>query len=74
MRPKLNETEKRISQIGIKVKKDIKSKIMFISEREGHPMSTQINLILEQFVADYTAQNDIRWEEFTLDEEEGKPA
>lgn len=69
MRPKLNEADKRISQIGIKVKKDIKSKIRFISEREGHPMSTQINLILEQFVADYASQHNIRWEEFPLEDE-----
>lgn len=69
MRPKLNEADKRISQIGIKVKADTKNKIRFISEREGHPMSTQINLILEQFVADYASKNGIRWNDFALDEE-----
>lgn len=68
MRPKMNEADKRISQIGIKVKADTKNKIRFISEREGHPISTQINLILEQFVADYADKHGIRWEDFTLDE------
>ena len=68
MRPKLNENEKRICQIGIKVKKDIKNKVKFISEREGRPMSTQINHILEQFVEDYAAKHGINWDEFSLDD------
>ena len=68
MRPKLNENEKRICQIGIKVKKDIKNKVKFISEREGRPMSTQINHILEQFVDDYAAKHGINWDEFSLDD------
>ena len=68
MRPKLNDADKRVSQIGIKVKSDTKNKIKFISEREGHPMSTQINLILEQFVADYASKHGIRWEDFIMEE------
>lgn len=68
MRPKLNESDKRDSQIGIKVKKDIKNKIRFISEREGRPMSTQINHILEQFVDDYAAEHGILWKDFDLED------
>ena len=64
MRPKLNKEDKRISQIGIKVKEDTKNKIKFISDREGHPMSTQINFILEQFVEDYANRHGIHWEDF----------
>ena len=65
MRKKMNETDKRDSLIGIKVKKDTKEKIHFISEREARPMSTQINMILEDFIEKYFQEQDIHWEDHT---------
>lgn len=65
MRKKMNETDKRGSLIGIKVKKDTKEKILFISEREARPMSTQINIILEDFIENYFQEQGIHWEDHT---------
>lgn len=64
MRRKLSAEDKRGSLIGIKVRRDIKAKIAFISEREAHPMSTQINLILENYIQQYFTDNQINWEEY----------
>ena len=70
MRKKLKQTEVRESQIGIKVRKETKDQILFISKREARPMSTQINLILEEFIADYFKTHAIEWKEFELSEDE----
>lgn len=64
MRKKLNADDKRGSLIGIKVRKELKEKIQFISGREAHPMSTQINIILEEYASRYFSENQINWEEY----------
>lgn len=64
MRKKLSVEDKRNTFIGIKVKQDIKAKITFISGREAHPISTQINLILEDYIQRYFEDNHINWEEY----------
>lgn len=64
MRKKLDADDKRGSLIGIKVRKELKDKIQFISEREARPMSTQINIILEDFVLRYFEENHINWQEY----------
>lgn len=74
MRKKLDAVDKRGSLIGIKVRQEIKDKIQFISEREGRPMSTQINTILENFVHRYFKENHINWQEYAPQDkkEEGR--
>lgn len=64
MRLKLDADSKRASLIGIKVKKETKEKIQFISDREARPMSTQINIILENFIENYFQKQNIKWEEY----------
>lgn len=64
MRKKLSEEKKRNNYIGVKVRSDIKSKIKFISDREARPMSTQINIILEEFVESYLSTYKIDWAEY----------
>lgn len=54
MRKKLDSNTKREHIIGIKVKKDIKEKIVYLSEMDAIPMSTYINQILENYIDNYT--------------------
>lgn len=64
MRKKLDPVDKRGDLIGIKVKKETKDKIQFISGREDRRMSSQINLILEEFIERYFDENNINWQEY----------
>lgn len=64
MRKKLNPVDKRGSLIGIKVREETKNKIQFISKREARCMSTQINVILEEFIERYFDENHINWHEY----------
>lgn len=53
MRKKMETTEKRNSFIGIKVKTETRNKLEYISEREAHPISTQIDIILKEYIEKY---------------------
>ena len=64
MRPKLNANEKRNAQIGIKVKQETKEKLEFIAEREARSLSTQIDIILKEYIDIYFYTSKINWEEY----------
>lgn len=64
MRKKLDPVDKRGSLIGIKVRQETKDKIQFISDREARRMSSQINLILEEYIERYFDKNHINWQEY----------
>lgn len=68
MRKAMQPIDKRTEIIGIKVKKSVKEKIKFISEREARTMSTQIKTILEQYIEEYFRSNNINWEEYIEEE------
>ena len=61
MRRKLSINEKRNAQIGVKVKCETKEQLEFIAEREAHPLSTQIDIILKKYIQEYFSKNDINW-------------
>lgn len=63
MRKRLNAEEKRSVIIGIKVKKEIKEKIQYLSEVDDIGMSTYINKILENHIESITKLTPINWEE-----------
>jgi len=64
MRPKLNSTEKRNQMIGVKVKQETKEKLEFIAQREARPLSTQIDIILKDYIESYFNIAKINWEEY----------
>lgn len=64
MRRKLPKDQKRSEIIGIKTTEENKKKLQFISEREGRPLSSQINLILENYIQNYMESNKLKWEEY----------
>lgn len=69
MRPRLNANEKRNCLIGIKVKKETRQKLEFIAAREAHPLSTQIDLILCEYIENYLKISKINWNEYKPDDE-----
>lgn len=64
MRKMLPEDKKRNKIIGIKTTEEVKRKLQFISDREDRPMSSQLNLVLENYIAEYFTKNKINWEEY----------
>lgn len=54
---------KRIEMIGVKVTPETKKKIQYVSEREQRPMSSLINIIIEEYLKKYEIVNDIDWED-----------
>lgn len=69
MRNKLDSTQKRSQMIGVKVKPDTKEKLEFIAGREARPLSTQIDIILKDYIDNYFKIAKINWEEY---KEEGE--
>lgn len=63
MRKRLNEKEKRSVIIGIKVKKELKDKIQYLSEVDDIGMSSYINKILENHIENITKLTPINWNE-----------
>ena len=57
MRKSLPKDQKRSEIIGIKTTRENKKKLKFISEREGRPLSSQINHILENYIQTYMENN-----------------
>lgn len=72
MRKKLPAEDKRSQHIGIKVKKVTKQKLELIADREDRPLSTQIDIILTDYVEKYLAENKINWSEYAHQEEGGE--
>ena len=72
MRKKLSENEKRNTMIGVKVQAETKRKLEFIAEREDHPMSTQIDIILKNYIKDYFKENNLKWSEYDHKKEGNK--
>ena len=72
MRKKLSTEDKRTEIIGIKVKKDVKEKIKYLSERDITQMSTYINKILETHIEQHTKIHNINWDEIFNEREEEK--
>lgn len=70
MRKKLDPATKREHIIGIKVRKDIKEKIAYLSEVEDVPMSTYINKIIENYIDNYTKTYKINWVKILQNNEE----
>lgn len=48
--------EKRTEYIGVKVTPTVKAQIEEIAQREARPVSSQINLILENYIRNYFAK------------------
>lgn len=67
MRPRIEPEDKRTVIIGIKTKEVTKKRIKWISERDGRPMSSQINMILESYIENYLRDHGISYTE--IDEE-----
>ena len=70
MRKRLNEDDKRSVIIGIKVKKDIKEKIQYLSEVEDIGMSSYINKIIENHIKNRTKFENIDWETIMTERKE----
>lgn len=69
MRKKLDPENKRTVIIGIKTKEITKKRIKSISEREGKAMSTQINIILENYIEQYLIDNKLTYKDIDIEEE-----
>lgn len=54
---------KRVEMIGVKVTPETKKKIQYVSDREQRPMSSLINIIIEEYLNKYQIKNDIDWED-----------
>ena len=54
---------KRTIMIGVKVTEETRKKIEFVADREQRPMSSLINILIEQYLKDYEAKNNINWED-----------
>ena len=67
MRKMLPENEKRNKIIGIKTTEEVKRKLQFISDREDRPMSSQLNIVLENYIDQYFTKNKINWKEYEND-------
>ena len=68
MRRKLPIDEKRSKIIGIKVKDETRQKLQYIADREGHTLSTCIDIILRKQIEEYFELQKIDWD--TLPPEE----
>lgn len=68
MRQKLPANEKRKNIIGIKVKDETRKQLEYIAGREGHTLSTCIDIILRKQIEEYFELHRINWS--TLPDEE----
>lgn len=73
MRRKLPESEKRNSIIGIKVKEETRKQLNYIAEREGHTLSTCIDIILRKQIEEYFEIHKINWDTLPAEEKELEP-
>lgn len=68
MRKKLPIDEKRNKIIGVKVKEETRQQLQYIADREGHTLSTCIDIILRKQIEEYFELHKIDWD--TLPSEE----
>lgn len=68
MRRKLPANEKRNSIIGIKVKEETRKQLNYIAEREGHTLSTCIDIILRKQIEEYFEIHKINWDDLPPEE------
>lgn len=62
MRKKLPLDEKRNKIIGIKVKEETRQQLEYIAGREGHTLSTCIDIILRNKIEEYFELEKIDWD------------
>lgn len=62
MRKKLNTQEKRSVFIGIKVRQEVKEKLIYLSGAEQTQLSTYINNILENHIKIITNIGKVDWD------------
>lgn len=72
MRKKLPAGQKRNKIIGVKVKQETREKLNYIAEREGHTLSTYIDIILRKHTEQYFEVHKIDWENLPLEEKGGE--
>lgn len=70
MRKKLPKNEKRNKIIGIKVKNETRQQLEYIAGREGHTLSTCIDIILRKQIEEYFDLHKINWESLPPEEKE----
>lgn len=63
MRPKVSETEKRGTIIGIKVDKQTKAKIDYIAKADGETTSTYLFNLITAHIDQYTRMTRTKWDE-----------
>ena len=68
MRKKLPIDEKRSKIIGIKVKEETRQQLQYIADREGHTLSTCIDIILRKQIEEYFELQKIDWDTLPLEE------
>lgn len=68
MRKKLPLDEKRSKIIGVKVKEETRQQLQYIADREGHPLSTCIDIILRKQIEEYFELHKIDWDALPLEE------
>lgn len=72
MRRKLPESEKRRNIIGIKVKDETRQQLQYIADREGHKLSTCIDIILRKQIEEYFELHKIDWDKLPPEEKGAK--
>lgn len=68
MRKKLPENEKRRNIIGVKVKDETRRQLEYIAGREGHKLSTCIDIILRKQIEEYFELHKIDWDKLPPEE------
>ena len=68
MRKKLPLDEKRNKIIGIKVKEETRQQLQYIADRDGHTLSTCIDIILRKQIEEYFELHNIDWDALPDDE------
>lgn len=63
MRPKVSESEKRGTIIGIKVDKTTKAKIDYIAKADGVTTSTYLFNLITAHIDQYTRMTRTKWDE-----------
>lgn len=72
MRKKLPLDEKRNKIIGIKVKEETRQQLQYIADRDGHTLSTCIDIILRKQIEEYFELHKIDWDALPPDEKGAK--
>ena len=68
MRKKLPFDEKRNKIIGIKVKEETRRQLQYIADRDGHTLSTCIDIILRKQIEEYFELHRIDWDSLPPEE------